>query len=177
LIDLGRSRLFQQTIVGIYWIVLPLLLVVAVGAALSPEMPGRWLVAVGLLVGSAFTGWRLWLYRRALGVATAAPPARLIAFVWLPLGLLAFAGFIIILTGLVWIAVPLMLMSDPVANNALGGWGGGGMIASLGVIVIAIGIGLTAPFVLALRRKRAAQLRVAGSPADDDQQGEDAPVA
>jgi hypothetical protein len=175
LIDLGRSRPFQQSIVAIYWVALPLFLLSGIGIALS-ELRGRWSMAAGLIVGAAFIGWRLWLYRRALGVATDVPPAHRVGLVWLPLGLLAFAGFSIAMTGLMFLAMPWFLISDGVAKAALGGRAGTLLISGFGLIPVAIGVGLIAPFVLALKRQRAAR-EVLEAFEDEDPQGQGAPPA
>jgi hypothetical protein len=89
-------RVFRGGVVVFYWITLPLALL-AMGGWISslflvPGETQNWLFAVGSVGFCALLIWRLWLNSRALGRAGPFPAPRRFWRVFVPLGLLAFAG-------------------------------------------------------------------------------------
>jgi hypothetical protein len=168
LIDLGRSRAFQRSIVAIYWAAIPFLVLGAAGAAMLEGMPGHWGLAAGLAFGAGLLGWRLWLYRRALGVAGPAPPMRRLLLVWTPLGLLALVGAVMILIGLTWMSAPLWLRSQTAFWDAIDGSMFVLVAVVAGAVLIVTGALMTIPLFRALAKHRPVEIEtVAGVFGDD----------
>lgn len=177
MIDLGRSRPFQRLIIAIYWVAIPVLVLGAASVSQLDRLPGRWSIATGLCLGAMLLCWRLWLYRRALGVGGAAPPLRRLLLVWAPLAVLAFAGFAVVLVGFMVFAIPFLVMSEPKFGVATYGWSNWCVIAVFALVVVAFGAGLMSPLVLMLRKCRPSAIEPEAPPADDDQASQDASPA
>lgn len=144
------TALFRKAVVVIYWVTLPLALLVCagwlIGAVMKPADAQPWMMA-GAAAFAGLVGWRLWLNSRALGWGGPMPPAPRLLMVFAPLAAVAFAGIGVMAVGLAWLIYGFWLTDVPHAGDVAVGPLIGGVL-SLGV-----GGALIAPLALCLRRK------------------------
>lgn len=145
--------------VVIYWIALPLcvLAFVASFATVSPE--GRyapsWTIAPVAAALAGVIGWRLWLYRRALGAAGPLPSGPRVLSAFLPRILLAVLGVVVILLGLAWTGFGLWLALDPPSIAQSGDRLFNLAIAGGGLLTLGLGAALNWPLLRLLTRRPA----------------------
>ncbi|RZJ81496.1 MAG: hypothetical protein EON88_31005 [Brevundimonas sp.] len=128
MIDLRRSRLFKRLVVAVYWVAVAVCLLGALGAFISPATPNvRWSAGFAFALAGGVFVWRLWLYRRALGLTAGFPDPLRLSLVWIPLAFLALGGCMVALLGMTWIAIGLWLAAGgapegmiPLATSAMG---------------------------------------------------------
>jgi len=145
--------LFRRAVVIIYWIALPVAVMVCLGWLLSVGVGGSgrapWTIGVGAGVFAVLIAWRLWLNSRALARTGPLPSARRLLLVVLPFALLALAGAALLGLGLVWISMGVRLLFGPelatsgyrdlVSGAALPIGGGILMAAVGGAMIIPLG--------------------------------------
>lgn len=115
-------KAFRGSVVAIYWIALPLAVMMTLGAMINagthPRNPQGWLLAAALVAVTLLIAWRLWLNRRALGRVGPVPPPRRLLTVFLPLGLLALVGLSVLALGLLWLVLAGWLLLAPEESTA-----------------------------------------------------------
>jgi len=168
------KRMFGRVVIAVYWLALPLCLLVFVGSFASVSPTGTyqpiWMSAAGSAGLALLIGWRLWLNTRALGHGGPLPSLRKLVFVFLPLVLLALVCAGVALLGLVWLGLGLWLAVQPGAPDSaliytagiMDGRVTGGLMAGLGVLVLLAGMALNLPILRLLTRRQPE----APSPAD-----------
>lgn len=146
---------------AIYWVALPLAVMMTLGAVISAGLDPRtvrgWLLAAVLAAMTLLIAWRLWLNRRALGRVGPVPSPRRLLTVFLPLGLLALVGLSVLALGLLWLAVAGWLLLAPEETTA--GFRhlvmGAGFAMGGGAVLTLTGAAMTLPLVQRLRARPA----------------------
>jgi len=110
------TKIFRRSVVVLYWAVLPICFLAFAVSFVTIAEDGRyqpeWRLAVGAVVLAALLVWRLRLNNRALGNPSGFPsPARLLK-AFMPLGVLAGFGLLLILLGLVWVGIGVWVLVD-----------------------------------------------------------------
>lgn len=161
------SRAFRKSLVVIYWIALPLCLLVFVASFATFNSTGgyapSWRMMAGSAALAALIGWRLRLNARALRLVGDMPPPRRLLRVFLPLALLSFVGLAVILLGIAWTGLGLWMAFQPGALDSrlfypggmIDGRLSGFLLASLGLLTLVVGLALNLPLLRILNRKPA----------------------
>ncbi|MFN3816054.1 hypothetical protein [Brevundimonas sp.] len=163
---LRSSRLFKRAVLAIYWVALPICLLVLVAsfAAVSPEgaYQPSWGTAFVAAALAALIGWRLWLLARSMGHVGELPSPRRWIIVVIPLALLSLVGLTVMLLGLVWTGLGLWLALQPGAldgalvfpEGSMNGLWGGSVLAGFGLVALIGGAALNIPLLRLLTRRR-----------------------
>ena len=153
------KTLFRTSVVAIYWVALPLALLVCagwlIGAMMDPSSARTWMMAAGAAAFASLVGWRLWLNSRSLGWGGPMPPPRRLLLVFAPLAVIALAGVGVAATGLAVVAFGIGLLISPDQAAAQYGDPARGALLYLGggVMIFLVGAALTLPLLRSLRRK------------------------
>lgn len=145
-------RLFRGGVVIIYWIALPLAVLITLSGLLGMLPDGRggaWQVQItaASAILTLLLGWRLWLNTRALGWNGGSPRGKRLLVIWIPFAILAAVGLCLIGIGAIWIAIPHLLPAGETDRNIyLLATAAGGGVALVGAL-------MCWPLVRLLRRK------------------------
>lgn len=153
------QELLQRAVVAFYWIALPFSSLLCAGwlmsALFSPSSPRSWMMAAGAGAFACLIGWRLWLNSRSLGRGGPLPPPRRLLLVFLPLAVLALAGFGLLATGIAALATGIWLLVAPAHDTS--GFrdliSGPAMPVITGVILVLVGAGLIVPLARRLKTR------------------------
>jgi len=108
-VNFQAPSIVRRLLTWLYWPVLGLGLIVTMGWVLGAIVgPRHALNAVGALASISFTGlvaWRLWLNKRSLGEGGPFPGPGTLLRVFLPLGVIALVGLLIVAVGITMIVV------------------------------------------------------------------------
>jgi len=153
------KALFRKAVVAVYWLALPISLLVCagwlIGAVMNPSDLRSWMMAAGAGVFCGVVAWRLWLNSQALGWAGATPGHRRLLLVVLPFLILALAGVAVATLGVVWLAAGIWLVtgSEPATSGYRDLVSGPTLPIVGGALLILVGAALGVPLLRSLRRK------------------------
>lgn len=162
---------FRKAVVVVYWIALPLVLLLCagwlIGAVMHPSDGRSWMMGLGAAAFAGLIAWRLWLNSRSLGQGGPVPPIRRLLLV-LPLTVLALVGIGVVTSGVVLLSAGFWVLLGPEA--ATSGFrdlvAGSAWLIGLGLLFVAAGAGLATPLILRLRtRPRPGGARLRPEPA------------
>lgn len=153
----------RRALTWLYWPVLALALIVAMGwllgAITGPRHVYNAVGALGSTLFAALVGWRLWLNTRSLGKGGAIPSLDRLLRVFLPFGILALVGLFIVATGIAMIAGWWFVTFGEIDST-------GGDVAPelhhfglIGTAAMLVGAGLCWPLLRKLTRRRVQDVR------------------